>query len=61
MDGVSKTVQLVDSYWNIIVYYIMPCYFVMDITYEGTDIIVCVYILLYHYLVAPMLATYYMS
>ena len=39
----------------------------MDITYEGTDIIVCVYIyfnmyvLLYHYMVAPMLATYYMS
>ena len=40
----------------------------MDITYEGTDIIVsyvCIYfnmyVLLYHYMVAPMLATYYMS
>ena len=35
---------------------------------EGTDIIVCVYknvliimYVLYHYMVAPMLATYYMS
>ena len=39
--------------WKIIVYFIMPCYFdqflivpsrVMDITYEGTDIIVCIFI-----------------
>ena len=37
----------------------------MNITYEGTDIIVYIffnmYVLLYHYMMAPMLATYYMS